>query len=38
MGGAEHFACQGLLVREAGVGVLEGGAGFLVSGVQWSVQ
>jgi len=27
-------ACQGFLVREACVGVLEGGAGFLLSGVQ----
>ena len=29
-------ACQGFLVREACVGVLVGGAGFLLSGVQWS--
>ena len=27
-------ACQGFLVREASVGVLVGGAGFLLSGVQ----
>ena len=27
-------ACQGFLVREACVGVLVGGAGFLLSGVQ----
>ena len=26
------------LVREAGVGVLVGGAGVLLSGVHWSVQ
>ena len=38
VGGAECLACQGLLVREAWVGVLVGGAGFLLSGVQWSVQ
>ena len=31
-------ACQGFLVREACVGVLVGGAGFLLSGVQRSVQ
>ena len=30
--------CQGFLVREACVGVLVGGAGFLLSGVQLSVQ
>ena len=36
MGGAGCSACQGLLVREAYV--LVGGAGFLLSGVQWSVQ
>ena len=29
---------QGLLVREACLGVLVGGAGFLLSGVQWSDQ
>jgi len=31
-------ACQSFLVREACVGVLVGGAGFLFSGVQCSVQ
>ena len=34
MGGVVQVACQGFLVREAGVGVLVGGAGFLLSGVQ----
>ena len=29
-----RVACQGFLVREACVGVLVGGAGFLLSGVQ----
>ena len=38
MGGAGCLACQGLLVREACVGVLVGGAGFLLSGMQWSAQ
>ena len=38
MGGAGCLACRGLLVREACVGVLVVGAGFLLSGVQWSVQ
>ena len=38
MGGAGYLACRGLLAREACVGVLVGGAGFLLSGVQWSVQ
>ena len=33
-GGVGHVACQGFLVREACVGVLVGGAGFLLSGVQ----
>ena len=33
MGGVGQVACQGFLVREACVGVLVGGAGFL-SGVQ----
>ena len=37
MGGAGCLACQGLLVREACIGSLVGGAGCLVSGVQWSV-
>ena len=34
MGGVGWMACQGFLVREAFVGVLVGGAGFL-SVVQW---
>ena len=38
MGGAGCLACRSLLVREACVGVLVGGAGFLLSGVQWSAQ
>ena len=38
MGGAGHLACRDLLVREACVGVLVGGAGFPLSGAQWSVQ
>ena len=38
VGGAVSVACQVFLVREACVGVLVGGAGFLLSGVQWSVQ
>ena len=33
-GGIVSVACQGFLVREACVGVLVGGAGFLLSGVQ----
>ena len=36
MGGVVSVACQGFLVREACVGVLVGGAGFLLFGVQWS--
>ena len=36
MGGVVSVACLGFLVRGAGVGVLVGGAGFLLSGVQWS--
>ena len=39
--GSSHqisVACQGFLVKEACVGVLVGGAGFLLSGVQWSDQ
>ena len=36
--GVVQVACQGFLVREACVGVLVGGAGFLLSGVQGSVQ
>ena len=35
-GGVVSVACLGFLVREACVGVLVGGAGFLLSGVQWS--
>ena len=38
VGGVGQMACQGFLVREACVGVLVGRAGFLLSGVQWSVQ
>ena len=38
MGGVVLVACQGFLVREACVEVLVGGAGFLLSGVQWSDQ
>ena len=34
VGGVGQMACQGFLVREACVGVLVGGAGFLLSGVQ----
>ena len=34
MGGVVSGACQGFLVREAYVGVLVAGAGFLLSGVQ----
>ena len=33
MGGVGRLACQGFLVREACVGVLLGGTGFLLSGV-----
>ena len=36
VGGVLWVACQGFLVREACVMV--GGAGFLLSGVQWSDQ
>ena len=36
LGGVLSVACQGFLFREACVGVLVGGAGFLLSGVQWS--
>ena len=32
--GVGRVACQGFLVRETCVGVLVGGAGFLLSGVQ----
>ena len=38
VGGFVSVACQGFLVREACVGVLVGGAGFLLSGVEWSDQ
>ena len=38
MGGIVSVACQGFPVREGCVGVLVGGAGFLLSGVQWSGQ
>ena len=38
VGGVVQVACQGFQVREACVGVLVGGAGFLLSGVQCSVQ
>ena len=38
MGGVVSVACLGFLVREACVGGLVGGAGFLLSGVQWSDQ
>ena len=38
MGVVGRMACQGFLFREACVGVPVRGAGFLLSGVQWSVQ
>ena len=38
VGGVVSVACQGFLVREACVGVLVGGATFLLSGVQCSDQ
>ena len=34
VGGVVQVACQGFLVRKACVGVLVGGAGFLLSGVK----
>ena len=34
VGGVGQVACQGFLVREACLGVLVGGAGSLLSGVQ----
>ena len=34
VGGLVQVACQGFQVKEAFVGVLVGGAGFLLSGVQ----
>ena len=37
VGGVGRLACQGLLVREAFVGVLVHGVGFFLSGLQWSV-
>ena len=38
MGGVGRVACQGFLVRGACICVLVGGAGYLLSGVQWSLQ
>ena len=38
MGGVRRVACQGFQARVACVGVLVGGARFLLSGVQLSVQ
>ena len=38
VGGVVQVACQGFLVREAYVSVLVGGNGFILSGVQCSVQ
>ena len=38
MGAVGRLACQGFLVREGCVSVLVCGSGFLLSGVQWSVQ
>ena len=34
VGGVVSVTCQGFLVREACVGLLVGGAGFILSGVQ----
>ena len=34
VGGLGQVACQGFLIREACVGVLVGGSGFLLSGVE----
>ena len=34
--GVVSVVCQCFLIREDCVGVLVGGAGFLLSGVQWS--
>ena len=34
MGGVGQVTCQGFLVKKACIGVLVGGAGFLLSGVQ----
>ena len=38
MGGVRWVSYQGFLVREVCVGLLVGGAGFLLSGVQLNVQ
>ena len=38
VGGVGRLTCQGFLVREACIGVLVGGAGLPLPGVQWSVQ
>ena len=38
MGVVGQVACQGFLVREVCVCILVGGAGFLLSEVQWSVK
>ena len=38
MGGVGQVACQDFLVSKACVGILVGGAGFLLFGVQCSVQ
>ena len=38
MGGVGRVAYQGFLIREAYIGILVGGAGFLLSGVQSSIQ
>ena len=38
VGGFVSVACQGFLFREASVGILLAGDGFLLSGVQWSDQ
>ena len=34
VGGVGQMTCQGCLVREACVGIMVGGTGFLLSGVQ----
>ena len=34
VGGVVQVACQGFLVKEVYVGILVGGAGFLLSGMQ----
>ena len=38
MGGVLSVACQGFLIREVCVGVLVGGAGFLLSGVSFEMS